>query len=240
MKPFGTQKEYYDQRWAGEEFANTLQASRCSAIVGGLARIELSKPRILDLGCGSGWLSAVLAQFGPTTGVDLSDYAVREASKRYPWVRFYAANIFHWEEAVQLGKFDIVVSQEVIEHVADQMAYLQMAFNFLRDGGYLMLTTPNARTLDAMQNRLRQPWSEQPLENVLTTKQLREMVRSLFVVLELTTIIPGFGEKGLYRIASSPKLGRILSILMVKRAFDAACLRVGSGLHSFVLAKKVL
>jgi 2-polyprenyl-3-methyl-5-hydroxy-6-metoxy-1,4-benzoquinol methylase len=240
MSLLETQKDYYDQRWAREEFANALQASRCSAILGGLACLQLPKPNILDLGCGTGWLSAVLAQFGPTTGVDLSDYAVREASKRYPWVRFYAANILEWKEGLQLGEFDIVVSQEVIEHVPDQKKYLEMAANLLRDGGFLLLTTPNARTFAAMNEEFRRSWSDQPLENLLTPKELTEMIRSLFDVLEVTTIVPGFGEKGPYRIASSYKLGRILASLGLKRIFDATCLRVGSGLHTFVLAKKVL
>ena|ERR1700674_5603418 len=235
---FRTQKEYYDQRWSREEFANALQASRCAAIVGGLACLDLTRPRILDLGCGSGWLSAILAQFGPTTGVDLSDHAVREASKRYPWVQFYAANILEWNERSQLGEFDVVVSQEVIEHVSDQLKYLSTAVNFLRDGGFLLLTTPNARAFGAMEEHLRRSWSDQPLENLLTRKQLTTMVRKSFNVLEATTIISGFGGKGLYRIASSHKLGRILASLGVKGIFDAACLRVGSGLHTFVVAKK--
>jgi 2-polyprenyl-3-methyl-5-hydroxy-6-metoxy-1,4-benzoquinol methylase len=240
MNLIETQKEYYDQRWAREEFANALQASRCAAIVGALARLQLTKPRILDLGCGSGWLSAVLAQFGPTTGVDLSDHAINEASKRYPWARFYAADILEWKEGTQLGEFDIVVSQEVIEHVPDQMKYLRIAANFLRDGGFLLLTTPNAHTFAAMEEQVRRSWSDQPLEDLLTPKQVIEMVRSLFNVLEATTIIPGNGVKGLYRIASSFKLGHILESLGLKQVFDAACLRIGSGLHTFVLAKKVL
>jgi hypothetical protein len=68
---------------------------------------------------------------------------------------------------------------------------------------------------------------------------LRERVRGLFTILEAMTIIPGFGEKGLYGIASSYKLGRILASLRLKRVFDAASLHIGSGLHIFVLAKKV-
>lgn len=240
MSLFETQKQYYDQRWAQEEFANALQASRCAAILNAIAFLDVTKPRILDLGCGSGWLSAVLSQFGPTTGVDLSDHAVREASKRHPSVQFHAANIMESAESLKLGKFDIVVSQEVIEHVPDQIKYLKVAADFLREGGFLLLTTPNARTFDAMDESLRQSWSDQPLENLLTPEQLVKMVRSLFTVLDMTTIIPGFGSKGLYRIASSYKLGRALAFLRLKRAFDAACLRSGSGLHTFVLAKKIL
>ena len=240
MDMFGTQKEYYDRRWAREEFANTLQASRCAAILSGIACLDLTRPRILDLGCGSGWLTAVLAQFGPTVGVDLSDHAVREASKRYPWVRFYATNIMEWKEPLQLGEFDVVVSQEVIEHVPNQVKYLKIASDFLKGGGFLLLTTPNARTMAAMPEDLLKAWSDQPLENLLTPKQLKEMVRSLFNIIEATTIIPGYGEKGLYRITSSYKLGRVLTRLGLRRAFDAACLRIGSGLHTFVIAKKVL
>jgi 2-polyprenyl-3-methyl-5-hydroxy-6-metoxy-1,4-benzoquinol methylase len=240
MSLFKTQKEYYDQRWAREEFANALQASRCAAILGAIASLDLNKPRILDLGCGSGWLSAILAQFGPTAGIDLSDHAVREASKRYPWIQFYAANVLEPTESLQLGEFDIVVSQEVIEHVPDQIKYLKIAADFLKNGGFLILTTPNARTFDAMDEQLRQSWSDQPLEELVTPEKLTDMVQTLFSVLDVTTIIPGFGAKGLYRISSSQKLARILASLRLKRTFDAACLRAGSGLHTVVLAKKVL
>jgi 2-polyprenyl-3-methyl-5-hydroxy-6-metoxy-1,4-benzoquinol methylase len=238
MSLLDVQKEYYDQRWAREKFANAYQAARCAAIIGGLASLDLTNPRILDLGCGTGWLSAILAQFGPTTGVDLSDHAVKKASGLYPQVRFHAENILEWEEGFQLGEFDVAVSQEVIEHVPDQVKYLKIAASFLRNGGFLLLTTPNASTFTAMQEETQRSWSDQPLEHLITPKELTKMIGSVFNVLEVTTIIPGFGEKGLYRISSSRKLSRILAPLGLKRAFDAVCLRAGSGLHVFVLAKK--
>lgn len=238
MDVFEIQKQYYDQRWTREEFANSLQASRCSAIVGGLARLDLQKPRMLDLGCGTGWLSAILSQFGPTVGVDLSDHAVREASNRCSGAEFFAANILDWTEGRRLGTFDVVVSQEVIEHVPEPMKYLEVAASFLRHGGFLVLTTPNACTFAAMSEEWQKSWSDQPLETLLTPKQLTDMVRALFTVVEATTIIPGFGQNGVHRMASSHKLGRVLDLIGLRRVFEALCLRVGSGLHTFVLAKK--
>jgi 2-polyprenyl-3-methyl-5-hydroxy-6-metoxy-1,4-benzoquinol methylase len=237
MDILAIQKDYYNRRWDREKFANAFQASRCAAILAEIARIDINQPRILDLGCGSGWLSAILGQFGPTTGVDLSDHVVREAHKLYPWVRFYCANILEWEEASQLGKFDIVVSQEVIEHVSDKPKYLRVAFDFLKDGGALLLTTPNARTFAAMQEQVRRSWSDQPFEELLTPKQLKQMVRSFFDIVDTRTIISA-GSKGLYRVVNSYKLGKILENLGLHHAFEAAAFRAGFGLHTFVAARK--
>jgi SAM-dependent methyltransferase len=238
MDPIQSQKEYYDQRWQREPFANSLQAARCAAIVEALSRLAVKEPRILDLGCGTGWLSAILGQFGPTTAVDLSDYAVQQASERYPWVRFFQANILEWTEASKLGPFDVVVSQEVIEHIDDQPAYLRIAQGCLRDRGILLLTTPNARTFAAMPDELGRSWSDQPFEELLTVSDVGRLVERWFDILQITTIIPGHGVKGLYRIASSYKLGRLLEALRLRHAFDAACLQAGYGLHTFVVARK--
>jgi 2-polyprenyl-3-methyl-5-hydroxy-6-metoxy-1,4-benzoquinol methylase len=232
------QKEYYDQRWGREQFANMLQASRCAAIIGAIAKFEVKEPRILDFGCGTGWLSAILGQFGPTTGVDLSDYAIRLASERFPWVKFYAANVIDWRERSDLEKFDIVVSQEVIEHVPDQMKYLQTAADLLKNGGHLVLTTPNDRTFSAMPGELRRRWSDQPFEDLLASKRLKQMLRPLFHILECTTIIPGFGIERMYRVVNSHKLGRVLTTLRLQQTFERACLRAGFGLHTFVVARR--
>lgn len=231
------QKKYYDRRWAEEKFVNNLQATRCAAILDAIAWLDFTQPRILDLGCGSGWLSAILGHFGPTTGVDLSDHVVREARTLYPWVQFYAGNILDWEEASQVGQFDIVVSQEVIEHVSDKPRYLKIAFDFLRDGGALIITTPNARTFAAMQDELRESWSDQPLEELLTPRELERMVRARFDVVDCRTIIPA-GSKGLHRIVNSYKLRTVLESLSMYRAFEGACLRAGFGLHTFIVASK--
>jgi SAM-dependent methyltransferase len=144
-----------------------------------------------------------------------------------------------WPQAKNFEPFDIVVSQEVIEHVPDRMKYLETVFDLLKVNGFLLLTTPNADTFAAMPDELRHSWSDQPFEELLTPRELKEAVRKLFDVVEATTIIPGFGVKGTYRIASSYKLGCALASMRLKRAFDAACLWAGFGLHIFLVAKKL-
>jgi 2-polyprenyl-3-methyl-5-hydroxy-6-metoxy-1,4-benzoquinol methylase len=106
------QVHYYNERWAKSAYANSLELARCVKILENLLSLAIMQPRICDLGCGTGWLSAILASFGPTVGVDFSDTAIREASKRYPNAEFVCADITNWNHPEET--FDVVVSQEVL------------------------------------------------------------------------------------------------------------------------------
>jgi SAM-dependent methyltransferase len=229
------QEKYYDQRWKQEGFANGLQAARCAAIVLALHQVGVKEPHILDLGCGTGWLSAILGQFGPTTAIDLSDFAIKAAAKKFPWVQFFHGNIFEWSET-QDAVFDVVVSQEVIEHVADQREYLEIAARLLKNRRYLILTTPNARTVRALRNL--KTWSNQPIENVLDVKALRLLISRRFEIIEMRTIVAGFGDAGIYRVLNSEKIGLMLDLLKIRKAYHKLLLYASFGLHTIVLARK--
>jgi 2-polyprenyl-3-methyl-5-hydroxy-6-metoxy-1,4-benzoquinol methylase len=75
--------------------------------------------------------------------VELSPEAVELAQRRYPSAQFICAHAAVWEP--NLGWFDVVVSQEVIEHKRGQPKYLSVVRKALRQGGYLLMTTPNLR-----------------------------------------------------------------------------------------------
>lgn len=231
------QREYYNARWRNFDFANSLKLARCIAILESIHSLGLREPRMIDLGCGSGWLTAILGHFGPTIGVDLSDEAVKAAMERFPHVSFFQADMFSWDHPK--GQFDVVVSQEVIEHVEDQEGFLQIAYELLRDEGFLVLTTPNARTFFAMAEETRNSWSNQPIENWLTVPQLRKLLTPRFRVLEIRTIIPGHGVKGTYRVVNSIRINRLMKRIGLYRWFDQARLRLGYGLHIMALAQKV-
>jgi 2-polyprenyl-3-methyl-5-hydroxy-6-metoxy-1,4-benzoquinol methylase len=235
MNDLLVQENYYDRRWRQEGFANGLQAARCAAILAALHRIGVNQPRILDLGCGTGWLSAILGQFGPTTAIDLSDFAVGAAAKRFPWVEFRHGDVFEWS-ATQQPIFDVVVSQEVIEHVTDQHGYLEIVARLLKDRGYLILTTPNACTVRAMRNA--RSWSDQPIENVLSPDALRLLVCRRFEIIQMTTIISGFGDSGLYRLLNSDKLVRTLDLLKIREGYHRLLLHASFGLHIVVIARR--
>lgn len=114
---------------------------RGDKILAYLRSLGLQRPIILDMGCGMGWFANKLAQFGPTTGIDLCDEAIEHAKSKFPEVTFKAGNVFEMDLPKQ--HFDVVVSQEVIAHVPDQVGYLERAAQVLKPGGYLIVTTPN-------------------------------------------------------------------------------------------------
>ena len=55
-------------------------------------RLGLEKARILEVGCGTGWLGSALCQFGDVTGTDLSEGAVEEGRALHPDVTFHCGD----------------------------------------------------------------------------------------------------------------------------------------------------
>ena len=99
-------------------------------------------PRVLDVGCGEGYFTALLAQAGAeVTGVDVAQEPLRRARERYPDldVRLLPAE-GPWPLAD--ASFDVVWAGEVIEHVTDTAGWLSEVRRVLRSGGELLLSTP--------------------------------------------------------------------------------------------------
>lgn len=113
------QKTYYNKRWSHFNYLNKLQLQRLNAILKAFENFGFKYPRrILDFGCGTGWLTSILNNLGPATSIDLSDKAIVTAKKKYPWIMFICDALF--KHPFKKESFDIIVSQEVIEHVKDQ------------------------------------------------------------------------------------------------------------------------
>ncbi len=107
------------------------------------ARFAAAK-RVLDIGCGTGYGSAELAQTAASVdAVDLSDEAIHYAREHYPLAnlrfRTAAAGALPFPEAA----FDLVTAFELIEHLADWDALLQEAQRVLAPGGVFLVSTPN-------------------------------------------------------------------------------------------------
>jgi 2-polyprenyl-3-methyl-5-hydroxy-6-metoxy-1,4-benzoquinol methylase len=110
--------------------------------------------RILDVGCGSGWLSEWLARFGyDVTGLDISPALVEISRARLAGgARF----VVHDVEAAPLGEqFDAAVCYDSLHHFADERAVMRHLAAMLRPGGQLFVmegerppdTDPTARAL---------------------------------------------------------------------------------------------
>lgn len=100
--------------------------------------------RLLEIGCGSGAFLACAADMGwDIVGCDPDPGAIAACNRR----GLGAIQGDAFLPALDGQSFDVVTSSHVIEHIADQPAYLRRAFELLRPGGMLWLATPNADSL---------------------------------------------------------------------------------------------
>jgi 2-polyprenyl-6-hydroxyphenyl methylase / 3-demethylubiquinone-9 3-methyltransferase len=121
-------RDLIDQHWQGDE---------CS-------RTPLEGKSALDVGCGAGLLAEPLARLGAKVS------AIDASSELIAVARDHAAaqglEIDYRASTVEElgGQFDLVISMEVIEHVADPGQFLKALAARLAPGGLLILSTPNA------------------------------------------------------------------------------------------------
>jgi 2-polyprenyl-3-methyl-5-hydroxy-6-metoxy-1,4-benzoquinol methylase len=102
-----------------------------------------TKPRVLDLGCGNGSLSHLIAQQGyEVVGVEDSEQGVAIARRSFPDCHFIQASIYELPYAELENSFDIVLSTEVIEHLLYPRELVRAAKKCLKPNGRLILTTP--------------------------------------------------------------------------------------------------
>lgn len=232
-----SQISYYDARWSGFEHANLYSLERSVFILQAILAKNIDRPRICDLGCGAGWLAGILSAFGPTLGVELSPQAVEQARERYPTASFLCADATRWQP--ERGGFDILVSQEVLEHIADKPAYLRVAREALRTGGCLILTTPNLRVLDAIPDAERKAiWEKQPVELPVHRKELNRLLAEAgFEIVRTSSAVCGAGKMGLHRMVNSTKLQNALAALKLKHSWQKMLLKNDFGMYLLTVAK---
>ncbi len=90
---------------------------------------ERKSVRVLDLGCGSGWLSIFLARAGfKVTGLDIAPQALNLAQM---WAQQEQLNIkFEVGDIAEMpyeaGAFDAVVANSIFEHLTHELAEITM------------------------------------------------------------------------------------------------------------------
>lgn len=96
--------------------------------------------RLLDVGCGLGLFLAGMADRFELYGMDLSEYAIVEASRRLPAARLKVGSL---TAGVPFdADFDVVTAINVFEHLDDPGAGLDAVRARLRPGGLLVAHLP--------------------------------------------------------------------------------------------------
>jgi 2-polyprenyl-6-hydroxyphenyl methylase/3-demethylubiquinone-9 3-methyltransferase len=107
---------------------------------------------LLDVGCGGGLLSEPMSRMGfSVTGLDASAKNIGTAKAHAAYgdldITYQNATVEQIAAADETG-FDVVLTMEVIEHVADPEAFLKTCASLVKPGGLLFIATLN-RTLKA-------------------------------------------------------------------------------------------
>jgi 2-polyprenyl-3-methyl-5-hydroxy-6-metoxy-1,4-benzoquinol methylase len=118
---------------------------KASAILATCRRIigaDFSGTRWLDIGCGCGDIAATIApHVGHITGIDPS-----------PWQRWPALRALHpnldfiqgdFQEAGKIEAPDVIVCNQVYEHVEEPLRLIRLIHKILRPGGHVYFAGPN-------------------------------------------------------------------------------------------------
>jgi len=115
-------------------------------------QINLSKARILDVGCGFGTFVLACIQKGyDAYGIDISKAEIQFAFSRLctmasgiirPEHRFVHADARAISGEL-VNQFDVVTSYQVIEHVSDYKHHIDICVEYLKPGGIFIIQCPN-------------------------------------------------------------------------------------------------
>jgi len=101
--------------------------------------INALKPgKVLDIGCGLGFLLSGISNKWDKYGIEISDYAAKHAAQ-YGKI----SNINIEDYSTSEIKFDLIVIHHVIEHLNDPEIILQNIYKLLRKNGKLIISTPD-------------------------------------------------------------------------------------------------
>jgi SAM-dependent methyltransferase len=107
------------------------------------------RPRILDVGCGTGANLLLLSQYGDAEGVDISEDALAFCRERgLEKVKLGAGEELPYDD----GTFDLVTALDVVEHMDDDLAGLREMRRVLRPGGRVLLFVPTFMFLWGLQD----------------------------------------------------------------------------------------
>lgn len=182
-RPSYEDTEYYnnffvsDSSW-NRETPNSDEQSRWEVIKGYIEKNSESNDRkILDVGCGRGWLSNLLKDYGDVTAIEPVGDVINYARSIFSDIDFIVGSSELLE--FQGGcSFNLVVSSEVIEHIPYRFKqnFVKSLVNLTDSGGSIIISTPRKDILDQWQEKYGTP--AQPTEDWLFENDLKYLFES--------------------------------------------------------------
>lgn len=126
-----------------------------------LKDIDMTGKVVLELGCGHGWLTAILPDHAgaeKAIGVDVERYS-SWPEHTDPRVELFEADLSK-ERVVPAGTIDTIISNVTFEHVSRPLQMLSALYDLLKDGGeaWLRMNLYTSRTASHKYSEIFFPW----------------------------------------------------------------------------------
>jgi 2-polyprenyl-3-methyl-5-hydroxy-6-metoxy-1,4-benzoquinol methylase len=180
-----TEEQYYEEMFTRNKDWNTvdpnheetLRWNKIKLIIENLDVNSFIDFNILDLGCGRGWLTNLLNQYGSAQGIEPVSSVVAYGKSLYPHLKLNSGNASEFLEREPQTKFQLIVSSEVIEHIPfeHKSEFAQQISLLLKTNGYVIITTPRA---EAQHLYLQHAGADQPIEDWMTEEEVKRVFTS--------------------------------------------------------------
>ena len=178
---------------------------------------------VLDIACGTGYGSDILASSGAkqVIGLDNSAVVIKEAGRKYQSsnLKFFTgeASKINWSD----NYFDLVVSFETIEHLANYRQFLEEIYRVLKKDGLLIISTPN-RHLVSCYLIYRHPFNKfHKIE--FSKNQFINIIKKKFAILDI------YGQRTVSKLLTPylirkplEKIFKIIDLLLEQKIYGQA------------------
>ena len=204
-KPHGTIAAFFDRHAPGWDAAHGPHSGRAAEFAARAAYLRrlcaaLGRPRVIDLGCGTGWQLIDLADHIESgVGLDISPAMVAQAQENTAALGDETNLVFHVGDSAAasaevLGRFRLAMFVGSLEHAPDQAAALTTAAGLLDGEGRLVVIMPHPCNPGVLWSRWFGPRYDVPL-NHLTPRAIAGMARGAGLRLEACEALP-YGGRG--------------------------------------------
>lgn len=196
--------------------------------------LNVPAPRVLEIGCGTGWLGGELSRKSGAivTGVDLSPLAIEKARATYPDLEFINGDVL---DLAADRVFDVVVTADAIAHIPDQQRVVDFVARVLVPGGLLILMTQNA--LVWSRSSCLKPRDPGQYRDWPTLRRIWRLLRADFSILHLSSLVPG-GDRGILKIVNSRYISGLSGRIFGRARVDRFKERLLIGRELVVIARR--
>jgi GT2 family glycosyltransferase/SAM-dependent methyltransferase/Flp pilus assembly protein TadD len=133
--------------------------------------------RILDVGCGSGWLTDRVLMYGSCEGVDPDPLAIADARRQFPHLRFEVCELDRLPPSCKIASYDVILCSRLLEGITQEErdTICKQLVRLLKPNGYLILTMRRGEAWEQWRNA---GVPSNQVETWMTEAQVAELVEA--------------------------------------------------------------